>query len=288
MLRSLLVPLDGSKFSEAGLPLAARLARAAGAELHLAHVHVTPSPDSRIDYNPLPIETPFPIDGLARSDEDLGEGEYLEYLAERLSRDGADADASVLDGPDVADTLAAFADDVEADMVLMVSHGRAGFRRLWYGSVTDEIVRHTTLPVLVARGEEASTRVEKVGNVVVVLDGSEHAESALGPAADLAEAMKARLTILFTAGRQDGTADYLEQTAAPLRARGLDVTTHAMYGEASGVGIARVATAMGADVIAMATRGRGKWTRAFLGSKADEVLRGSRLPLLLVRPYARA
>jgi nucleotide-binding universal stress UspA family protein len=55
MLRSLLVALDGSKFSEAGLPLAARLARAAGARVHLAHVQVPQVPSPAIDYNPLPV-----------------------------------------------------------------------------------------------------------------------------------------------------------------------------------------------------------------------------------------
>jgi nucleotide-binding universal stress UspA family protein len=286
MLRSLVVPLDGSKVSEAGLPLAARLARAAGTELHLAHVHVTPVVDQRVDYNPLPVETPFPIEGLAGSDEVPGEGEYLGYLAERLSRDGAVADASVLDGPNVADSLASYADEVDADMVLMVSHGRSGFRRLWFGSVTDDLVRHSSLPVLVARADHSSFRGDRGGNIVVVLDGSELAESAVGPAAEFAQAIGARVTLLYTEGDRNGAASYLEEIASPLRAVGLDVSSHAMFGAASGVGIARVATAMGADVIAMTTRGRGMWKRALLGSRADEVLSATRLPLLLVRPHA--
>jgi nucleotide-binding universal stress UspA family protein len=220
--------------------------------------------------------------------DDSGDGEYLDYLAERLSRDGADTDASILDGPNVADTLASFADEVDADMVLMVSHGRSGFGRVWLGSVTDELVRHTSLPVLVAREDQPDFRIGEAGNIAVVLDGSELAESALGPAAELARSTGARITLLYTAGHGDGTTAYLEEIAGPLRASGLEVAKHPMYGKASGVGIARVATAMGADVIAMATRGRGKWKRAFLGSMADEVLRATRLPLLLVRPFATA
>src|SRR4029079_10340123 len=39
MYRSILVPLDGSPFSEHALPLALALARRTGATLHLAHVH---------------------------------------------------------------------------------------------------------------------------------------------------------------------------------------------------------------------------------------------------------
>jgi nucleotide-binding universal stress UspA family protein len=46
MLRSLLVPLDGSPFGEYALPIAASLARRTDATLHLAHVHHVAAPDS--------------------------------------------------------------------------------------------------------------------------------------------------------------------------------------------------------------------------------------------------
>src|SRR3990172_2023021 len=45
MLQSLLVPLDGSEFSERTLGVAQHLAKATGASLHLAHVHVPHPPD---------------------------------------------------------------------------------------------------------------------------------------------------------------------------------------------------------------------------------------------------
>jgi nucleotide-binding universal stress UspA family protein len=44
MYRSILVPLDGSAFGEHALPFALSLARRAGAQLHLAHIHVPPVP----------------------------------------------------------------------------------------------------------------------------------------------------------------------------------------------------------------------------------------------------
>ena len=45
MMKSIVVPLDGSKFSESSLPLATELARATGARLHLAQVHVPYEPE---------------------------------------------------------------------------------------------------------------------------------------------------------------------------------------------------------------------------------------------------
>ena len=84
MLQSLLVPLDGSKLSEGSLPVAGRLARAAGASVHLAHVHVPYEPDHLLG------NTQFQYEGVnvkqydARQRED--EEKYLSDLTNRLER----------------------------------------------------------------------------------------------------------------------------------------------------------------------------------------------------------
>lgn len=75
MLKSLLVPLDGSEFSERALPLACRLARTTGAALHLAHVHEAHVPDHFLS------NTQFHYEGLDLDEYDerhrREENEYL-------------------------------------------------------------------------------------------------------------------------------------------------------------------------------------------------------------------
>ena len=44
-----------------------------------------------------------------------------------------------------------FARDDASDLIVMASHGRTGFRRLVLGSVTEEVIRAATCPVLVVR-----------------------------------------------------------------------------------------------------------------------------------------
>jgi nucleotide-binding universal stress UspA family protein len=280
MIRSLLVPLDGSEFSEQGLPLASRLARASGADIHLARVHVR-APGMMI------ANSPFPLGGVR--DEVMEEQEYLDDVADRLTDEGTAADASVLEGPRVADSLSAYADEVEADLVLIASHGRSGMRRAWLGSVASDLVGRTHLPVFVTRpsqdGAEAST--PDVRTIAVVLDGSVAAEDVLEPASELARTTGARLVLMHVAAwsREEAT-EYLDEVAAPLRNGGLDVSTHTMFNTGTGEGVARVATALGADVIAMALGGRpgGRAIRRL----ADEVLRASDIPLLLVRSLLAA
>lgn len=280
MIRSLLVPLDGSELSEQGLPLASRIARASGADIHLARVHVH-APGMMV------ANSPFPVEG---AHEELVEEEsYLNEWTDRLTDQGLGADASVLEGPRIADSLLSYAGQVGADFVLISSHGRSGLRRFAMGSVARDLVERTHLPVFVTRpakdGAAAST---DIAAVMVVLDGSVSSESVLPSATELARATGARMILVHAAvSRRKEAVDYVEDVAEPLRLSGLDVTTHALFGTGTGDNLSRVATAMGADVIAMTIGGRsaGQGLRPRL---ADEVLRATDLPLLLLRSYAAA
>jgi nucleotide-binding universal stress UspA family protein len=84
--------------------------------------------------------------------------------------------------------------------------------------------------------------------------------------------------------RCDEAEKSLEETAARLRARGLTVRTRAVAEEQAAVGILQEAQKADADLIALATHGRRGLSRLFLGSVADKVVRGGRLPVLLRRP----
>jgi nucleotide-binding universal stress UspA family protein len=308
MLRSLLVPLDGSTFSERSLPFAGKIARATGASMHLAHVHVPYEPDSLLG------DTQFQFEGVNVAEYDAQdrdrEEEYLTGLVGKLADAGAPVDLKMLDGSEVAEELAAYADEVQTDMIFMTTHGHSGANRLWLGSVVDEMVRRTKLPLFVIHPEEHGTLpdgVFSVRHILIPLDGSKLAESVIDPATEVARATGARITLVHVVPtpemsgwpvlpalrerpvpKLDGAIAYLEGIADELRGEGLDVRTHAMHGAHAAVTIAGVAESLNADVIALATHGRGGLKRAFLGSVADKLLRSSTLPLLVMRPPALA
>jgi nucleotide-binding universal stress UspA family protein len=77
---------------------------------------------------------------------------------------------------------------------------------------------------------------------------------------------------------------YLASEAEMLRSHGLEVTTAVRVGGQAGRGILEEVEEAGCDSIAMATHGRVGISRAVLGSAADKVLRGARVPVLLYRP----
>lgn len=303
MLRSLLVPLDGTRFSELALPLAEGIAQATGASLHLAHVHVPHPPDGML------ANTQFQYEGVNLKEYDdhdqAWEASYLEALAQRVSRESsAPVDTALLVG-EIPATLEEYARKVDADAVVLSTHSRTGMRRVWMGSVAEALIRAGDLPVLAVHGEEG----EPVGpprvlrSILIPLDGSDLSEAILAPAADLALAFGARVTLLqvvssrfpsssglvpalpshWTEALQAGE-DYLEKVARRLRTRGIRVEPMVMAHPRPSQAIRDVADEIHADLIAMATHGYTGMKRALFGSVAEDVLRHTRVPLLVRRP----
>ncbi len=303
MLQSLLVPLDGSAFSERTLPLARGLARATGAALHLAHVHVSHTPDHFLS------NTQFHFEGLDLEEYDRHHREQEEtYLGEvvgRLTREGVRVDSRLLDGR-TPEEIAKHAEAVGADMILLTTHARSGFRRIRLGSVADALVRRTRLPVVLlhprAGSDPAADEVLSFRRILTPLDGSKRSEAILDPVRELASALDARIVLAHVITTTAvvgsplyplpaGTSSpamrravaYLEGHADALRAEGHDVELRVVENEIPSRGICWMAQEAGADLVAVATHGYGGMKRAVLGSVADRVLRDSPLPLLVVR-----
>jgi nucleotide-binding universal stress UspA family protein len=138
----------------------------------------------------------------------------------------------------------------------------------------------------------------KIEKILVPLDGSELAESALATAAEMARSRGATLMLVRAAEAQtfpgmDPTdaqitvvqeaETYLAGVAQRLKPQGLaKVETSVWYGPAAAT-IVDAARARKASLIVMTTHGRGGLGRLILGSVAESVLRGATTPILLLR-----
>ena len=131
------MPLDGALGSEAALPPAALLARAYGARLEL--VHVQPEPGVEADDSKLRAWR-------AREKQRIG-ARFDEIEA---GEPGLDCTRSLLEG-DPASCILERAREGPASVIAMASHGRSGFSRWVYGSVSEKVLQAATCPVLVAR-----------------------------------------------------------------------------------------------------------------------------------------
>jgi len=309
MYRNVVVPLDGSSFAEHALPLARAIARRCGARLHL--VAVVP-----------PLAEAY-TEGVFFGTADL-EAEVVAkqkgYLERARAQLGADLNATtcVLEG-EVAGSLCAHAEAIGADLMVMSTHGRGPLARFWLGSIADEVVRHTRLPILLVRPGEGPVDLNSEPlplRVLVPLDGTELAERILEPAMSLAEMVAGVEFVLLRVikpvlpidtmpegGRADLEAQhilkevqvvqeglfraaesYLNEVALRLHPQGLKVEIRVAVDDKPEEAILHEADQMGVNLIAMETHGRGGLSRLVMGSVADKVVRGSHVPVMVERP----
>lgn len=297
MLTTILVPLDGSELAARAVPLASRIARAAGAQLLLVRATVD-FDDSMVSRAELWKATHARerIDQIVAADELAG-------IAKQIRESGLTVSTFVRPGP-AADIILEAANAHRAGLIVMSTHGRGGLGRWLYGSVADQVLRHTTVPVLlVPAAREAAWPEDRPVRVLLALDGSPLALKALGPTTEIAGALGAEATLLRVvdeaplrtrvhaprvaeADLRAEVADaqaYLEAAAEGLGTETRVVTIHVAIGDPAS-GIAATARRLNVDLIAIATHGRGGLARLVMGSVATETLRQATVPVLLVRP----
>jgi nucleotide-binding universal stress UspA family protein len=295
MYRTILVPLDGSPLAEQALPLAVSIAQRAHAKLRLVRVHEHPT---------------FYLTPVKANTE--AERAYLDKIAATAkATGGVPTESALLDGP-VDPTLCKHATDVKANLMVMTTHGRGPLSRFWLGSTTDDLVRHTPVPLLIYHPTPGHPPPHdfRFHRILVPLDGSDVAEEAIGPAAEMARIMDAALTfvrviepvplvapdgLVYTPPAMDTTLMdelteqaevYVNHVACRWQGEGLKVETRVLVNDLPTAAVLEAAA--GHDLIALATHGRSRMARLFLGSVADKVVRGAACPVLVVRhPHTR-
>ena len=293
-MKNILVPLDGSAFAERAIPMAADLARAAGARLRLVTVHGLGSSEEMLR---IVVDSRF-LTSLASVEE-----EYLHRQAAVVrEQSGVDVDVHLLMGSNVR-VLSGFIRREAIDLVVMSTHGRRGMARAWLGSVADAVIRQVTVPVLLVRPDTSvPPRPDRaLRRVLVALDGSPPAEAALRTAEEICGVLGADCVLLRVVTPPvhpispsiEHTARYLRDYVEAGRSEAERYLEAVSEGSAAVVrrvvsvdhqparSILDAADEIGADLIAVGTRGAGAINRMIVGSVADKVTRGSSVPVLV-------
>jgi len=74
---------------------------------------------------------------------------YVTMIADRMKKEGLKAKGVVIKGR-AADEILEYAENNNIDIIVMSTHGRSGVSRWAMGSVADKVVRHSSIPVLLA------------------------------------------------------------------------------------------------------------------------------------------
>ena len=144
MFKHILVPVDGSPTAALAAEKAIGLARAFGSEATAIHV---------ID--------PYPFAGIG-TEVAFGQAEYLSAakaeaaqaltaVRQAFESQGLKVGTSSIEGHAVYQSILDTAAQVGADLIVMGSHGRKGLEKLVLGSVTQRVISHAHVPVLVVR-----------------------------------------------------------------------------------------------------------------------------------------
>lgn len=145
--RRILAPLDGSEAAEMGLKMAATLAPP-GARFVLLRV-VPPFFPGGSPYLPHVVREEQDQELLREKAQ-----EYLDGVARRMRGEGADVETKVVTATQPGSAIVGAAEEEQADLIAMSTHGRGGVGRLLLGSAADKVVRGAPCPVLIYRGHE--------------------------------------------------------------------------------------------------------------------------------------
>lgn len=275
-MKTIIVPIDFSKYSEYALIAAAILAKKHNSKilalhmLELSTVHAygketqTEHIEKTLFYTKL-AENKF--DEFLRKD-------YLEGVSV----------TPIIRHFKVFSELGEVASENNADLIVMGSKGSSGISEFFIGSNTEKVIRHSEIPVLVIKNKPINWDVKKI---VFATDFSEEATTSFSKSIELLESMNAEIQLLYVNVPGEGfratdemewaVETFLEQAEGNLN-RLNDV--HYIADKTAEKGILKYAQKVNADMIAITTHGRTGLAHFFEGSITEDLANHADFPIL--------
>jgi len=147
MYKSILVPTDGSKFADAAVEEAAKLAKELGSKLVL----FSAVPDYYYQWPSFSVPIRPNEDEQARKAMETWAKEMLASAASNVNLAGVAVEQEFAVSNSPYEAIIAAARKFQCELIIMASHGRHGVSGVLLGSVTQKVLTHSTIPVLVVR-----------------------------------------------------------------------------------------------------------------------------------------
>jgi nucleotide-binding universal stress UspA family protein len=301
-IRRILCPIDFSDYSRRAVDHAMAIARWYGSTITIAYV-----------YSSAPVVTyaagPPGFDSIALTPVDRDRLlEEVKRFTEAESAPGIVVDALIREGHPASEILS-LASAMNADLLVMGTHGRSGFERLLLGSVTERVLRKARCPVLtVPRRHLDAVPATPVlfKEILCPVDFSDCSMRALNYAMSLAQEADAHLAVLhvmahelehaadlsemtgadehlsvadFRRRREDSARERLAQAVPEAVAAYCKVNTMVSSGKPSRE-ILRIAAERQSDLIVIGIQGRDAADLLFFGSTTQHVVRHATCPVL--------
>lgn len=290
-IRKIIVPTDFSELSEAATRSAATLALQDDASVHLLHSIRVPFLHTNYEVN-----VPDAVwEGIRK-----GTRERMVESQMMLEEAGvSEVGLIVSESRQPAEAIAQSAREIDADLVVMATHGRQGMKHAFLGSVTERTIRSSPIPVLAIK--DNGIMKTPLRRILLPTDFSTHSERALSLACTLAKRYGAHLDVLHVLDRSpdylkygsvaaaefddQGRAmavEYLKDIGKKLEEDNFSVRTHLVEGVAADL-IADDADRLGSEMIVMGTHGFTGISHALIGSVTERTLRLAPCSVLTTR-----
>jgi nucleotide-binding universal stress UspA family protein len=264
--RKILAPTDLSTPSGSALQYARYFHERFGSAIQLLHAHHFELP---------PYFSSGQLGAIKHELMRLGKAATEYVRKESLPLLGHPAEIRVVDKAPVEAILEA-SREKGMDLIIMGMHGRRGVERVWLGSVTERVIRHSSLPVLCVQHPPAGTPIQ---HILCPMNTSETARAALAYAAEISKTMSAQLTVLHVVENGDGpltcplVGDDIRNSCkvAEVRIQGNAART-----------IADASAKLSPDLIVMGAERKSTLLGEFFSSTTASVMQLAARPLLVV------
>ena len=273
-MKKIIVPIDFSDYSEFALEAAANIALKHNSELIVLHMLELSNAIISADNDSLNEEAIFYLK--------LAEQKFETFL-----------DKPYLEGIEVTPIVKHFkvwkevndvANEHEANLIIMGSHGASGIKEAIVGSNTEKVVRHSDIPVLVIKHNPILLDFE---NGVFASDFSDEAITPYLNARVTFKKLGAKMHLVYVNapdGNFKSTTEIDKQVSLFLKKADGDLdnlnNVHIVSDYSIEKGILNFANAIGADLIAVATHGRKGLAHFFEGSISEDIANHSTLPVM--------
>ncbi len=288
-LRKIVVGTSLDLASDLVLKAALLLKEKTGAELHLVHGYLLPAVYGGGIY---PIHTPVEVD-------EIHDRALIDAQLERLGTKEADFASIVVELDNGDHLMHQVAEEIDADLLVVGASETSPGLQPFLGSTADRLLRRSTRPVLVVRGEFSLP-----AHVLAPTDLSELSEAAMGRGMLVLDQLNesARLEALFVLSRIDreGSAHFSPEQVDRFATEELDtflgrlpkretgaITPVLRNGHPREEVLKYVADHEGIDLVLLGTHGRRGFERFLLGSVAAELVRRLSVSALVVPPETK-
>ena len=286
-IRRILCPTDFSEFSDMAFRYALSIAQHYRGKLFVEHV-VESWQHPEAAFVPAHYYVEFRSHLLRKGQEEL------QKFVENHANNGIRPEP-VVDQGIAADSILAFAEAQEVDLIVMGTHGRRGFDRLMVGSVTERVLRKASCPVLAVHKPSRdflSLREQdpiRLNRILFCTDFSENSRRALGHALSLTAEYNAELTLLHVLKDIPGAPiideaiamDQLNNLIPPEKPKAGRIRSVVRRGSAYEQ-IIQFSLETQPDIVIMAVRGHGSLNLAVFGSTTYRVIQLGPCPVLAV------